>query len=227
MGSEMNMPIPRRTARMAAAVVTFAAAVAGFGPGAGYDLARAASPGDPGAAAESASPTPTNTLDYDRGGIFDEVRIRASQSPSSNDEGTEDGLFVGGEVLFDPFLSPYENWFLNILLRPRPMIGANVSTRSGTDQIYAGLTWDVPVGPLFLEASFGGTIHDGDLSLPDEDDHGVELGCRWAFHESIGFGAVLRPHWTFVVSVDHSSNNEYCDKNNGLTHVGAMVGYRF
>jgi hypothetical protein len=47
------------------------------------------------------------------------------------------------------------------------------------------------------------------------------------FRESAGIGAKLGRHWTVLAGLDHSSNNEWCDDNNGLTHVGGMIGYRF
>jgi hypothetical protein len=171
--------------------------------------------------------SPTNTLDYDHGGIFDEVRVSGSGWWQDNDGGTEGPFYIGGEVLFDPFLPPYENWFANVLLRPRPMIGVNIATDCCTDQIFAGLTWDVPVGPVFIEASFGGTIHDGDLRQPPGSADGLELGCRVLFRESAGIGVRLGPHWTVLAGADHSSNNELCDDNNGLTHIGGMIGYHF
>ena len=72
-------------------------------------------------------------------------------------EGKEDGAFITGEVLFKPVAGPFSNRFLDVLLTPRPDLGFSVSTEDGTDQVYGGFTWTVPLPwVFFLEASFGG-----------------------------------------------------------------------
>jgi len=219
---EKDMPAVRTIARLVAATLLFASADADFAlakGAAGADLARTT-------AADTTEPT--NTLDYDRGGIFDEVRVSGSGWLQNNDGGKEGPFYIGGEVLFDPFLPPHKNWLANVLLRPRPMIGVNIATNCCTDQIFAGLTWDVPAGPFFLEASFGGTIHDGQLhQAPGESGEELELGCRVLFRESAGIGVNLGRHWTALAGIDHSSNNGFCDDNSGLTHLGGMIGYHF
>ncbi len=89
-----------------------------------------------------------------------------------------------------------------------------------------GLTWDFPVyKSFFLEASFGGTIHDGPLESPG---NGLDLGCHLLFHESIGAGVDLGQHWRVLGEADHSSHANLCDGgNSGITHAGVYVGYRF
>jgi len=178
---------------------------------------------------ELASPlevSPTSTLDYNRGGIFDEVRIGSAAAYQDNDEGTEDAPIVHGQVLFDPLLQPLDNRLLDIFLRPRPHVGGLVSF-GGTSQLFAGVTWNVPLGPFFLEASFGGTIHDGTLDTPPEED-GVALGCRLLFRESVGAGVHLGRNWTIMAQWDHASHADLCgEDNNGLTHIGGSIGYRF
>lgn len=160
--------------------------------------------------------------DLGRGGIFNEVRLGVLAFWQSN-AGTEQGAYITGQVLFDPFVPHFDNWFLNVLLRPRPHIGGTASPW-GTDQLFAGLTWNVPLWrTFFAEASFGGTIHDGPLSGAQ-----VSLGCRVLFRESLGVGANIGEHWLVIAGVDHSSHTELCGQNNdGLTHIGASIGYRF
>jgi hypothetical protein len=133
------------------------------------------------------------------------------------------GVYVTGQVLFDPFVRPFDNYFLNTLLRPRPHIGGTGSF-DGPDQLFAGLTWNFPIWRgLFAEASFGGTIHNAELHNAQ-----VAVGCRVLFRESLGLGVDIGPHWRAMVGVDHSSHAELCDKDNdGLTHLGGYLGYRF
>jgi hypothetical protein len=159
--------------------------------------------------------------DYRGGGIFDEVRLGVLTFWQRNGE-SEEGIYATGQVLFDPFIGPFDNRILNIILRPRPHLGGNVSP-DGTDQIFGGITWTVPIWRLFAEASFGGTIHNGPLSGAE-----VSLGCRVLFRESIALGLQLGPHWRVVGGIDHSSHAGLCEgENDGLTHVGGSVGYRF
>jgi len=161
---------------------------------------------------------------YNSGGIFDARWLGATTFWQENDGGTQDGVFVTGQVLFDPFVAPLDNRFLDILLRPRPHLGASVSTEDGVNQLYGGLTWTVPLPSiLFLEASFGGTIHDGDL-----ENAPIALGCRLLFRESVGLGLELGAHWRVIGGVDHSSHTNLCgNDNDGLTHIGGSIGYRF
>lgn len=160
--------------------------------------------------------------DYSGGGFFDEVRLGVLGFWQQNAT-SEEGVYVTGQVLFDPFLQPFDNWFVNILLRPRPHIGGNASF-DGTDQLFAGLTWTIPIWrALFAEASFGGTIHNGPLKNAE-----VALGCRVLFRESLALGLKVNEHWRVVAGVDHSSHAELCgQENDGLTHAGVSLGYRF
>jgi hypothetical protein len=118
---------------------------------------------------------------------------------------------------------PFDNYFLNTLLRPRPHIGATGSF-DGPDQLFAGLTWNFPIWRgLFAEASFGGTLTNADLHNAQ-----IAVGCPVLFRESLGLGVDIGPHWRAMVGVDHSSHAELCDEDNdGLTHLGGYLGYRF
>lgn len=155
-------------------------------------------------------------------GILSEVRVGVLGFWQENSS-TEGGVYVTGQILFDPFVRPFDHWILNTLLRPRPHVGGTASPW-GTDQFFAGLTWTLPIGRLFFaEASFGGTIHDGPL-----ENAQVSLGCRVLFRESLSLGVNLGEHWRLMAGVDHSSHAGLCSgDNDGLTHIGSSVGYRF
>lgn len=174
--------------------------------------------------------------DSGRGGIFDEIRLGGSLHLrgdggdwTANVPAEEDGAFVQGEILFDPLWDRRsDNVFLDALLRPRPHLGATVSADDGTNQLFGGVTWQFPLGSvLFVEASFGGTIHDGELNQPPGTTE-LSLGCRVLFRESAGVGLNLGRNWRVVGFVDHSSHAGLCDDANaGITHAGGMLGYRF
>lgn len=157
-------------------------------------------------------------------GIFDEARLGTVFSVQDNDEF---GVIVSGQLFFKSFVPPFENYFANTLLRPRVHVGGNLATADdGVSQVYAGLTWNFPVfNRFFLEASFGGTLHDGPLESPGD---GLDLGCHFMFRESIGVGVDLGQRWRVVASADHSSHANLCDGgNSGITHAGVYAGYRF
>ena len=162
-------------------------------------------------------PLKSNALyeDHSGGGIFDEVRLGVLGFWQNNAESVQ-GVYITGQVLFDPFVRPFNNPFLNVLLRPRPHIGGTVSD-AGPDQLFAGLTWNVPVWRrFFVEASFGGTIHDGAA----DRSAGVARLPR-AVPREPGLGVDIGQHWRAMVGVDHSSHAELCGQHNdGLTHLG-------
>ncbi|SER42084.1 Lipid A 3-O-deacylase (PagL) [Faunimonas pinastri] len=158
--------------------------------------------------------------------IVSEFRLGASANVFYTRD-REDDVFVNPEVLFASPFPEHTNLFWDELLRPRPHVGGTIATDGGTNEAYAGLTWDFSLTHgLFFETSFGGTWHDGKLSQPWYD-HGNELGCRVLFRETAGIGYRVGRHWDVLASIDHASDASLCDKNSGLTHAGLAVGYRF
>ena len=79
----------------------------------------------------------------------------------------DSGVILSGQLYFRTFVPPFQNYLANTLLRPRVHVGGNVATGDDPiNQVYGGLTWNFPVfHRFFLEASFGGTLHDGPLEL--------------------------------------------------------------
>ena len=156
-------------------------------------------------------------------GIFDEVRLGGSFTVQDT---SPEELLINGQLFFTTFVPPFENYFLNTFLRPRPHIWTTLGTDEGTNQLSGGLTWNFPIfDHLFIEASFGGTWHDGPIDSPPGGD---DLGCHVMFRESLGLGANIGEHWRAVVLADHASHAGLCDgSNGGLTHVGFYAGYRF
>ncbi|MYZ48257.1 acyloxyacyl hydrolase [Propylenella binzhouense] len=172
--------------------------------------------------AELFSPQPVESRKF-----IDEVRVGATLFVDERDYVREEGLFVSGEVLFSRFVPEMQNPILNVLLRPRPHVGTTVSTAGKTSQIYAGLTWDIPVGKrFFVTGTFGGTVHNG-VTGEQLVQNRPETGCSVLFRESIGLGVNITDRWSIIGAIDHSSNSGLCDPNDGLTHAGIWVGYKF
>jgi hypothetical protein len=146
---------------------------------------------------------------------------------AANLEGSveEDARFViNGEALFGKLGHEYNNAVWDIILRPRPHIGFQLSPEGGTNQFYAGVTWEVPLTSwAFIETSFGGALHDG----PTDGDDPNSYGCALNFRESASLGFNLDEHTRLLFTVDHMSNGGLCDQNQGITNAGVRVGYRW
>ena len=136
---------------------------------------------------------------------------------SSNEEGGLDGNI---ELLF---VSP---GFLDIIWAPRPHVGLSVNSEGDTSQVYAGLSWEWSFwGHWFAGFSLGGSVHDGKFQTNRIDRK--ELGCRLLFRESIEIGYRFGGKHGISGFLDHISNANICDKNEGLETTGIRYGYKF
>lgn len=128
------------------------------------------------------------------------------------------------ELLFTPIDLGDWNWIGEI----RPHVGATLNFGGLESQIYAGLSWTYHVldGPVFIEGTFGGAIHNGALSgatLPARN-----LGCQALFRESASLGYDITEQASVMLTVEHSSHAGLCGKNNyGITNLGVRVGWKF
>lgn len=154
--------------------------------------------------------------------LIDEMRLGVfahNVEASSAESGTD----INVELLFRRPAIAYGNRVLDVLLRPRPHIGASINTAGDTSQVYAGFSWDMKLAPaLVLELTFGGTWHDG----PENGGAPDLYGCPLAFRESISLGLALDQRWTVYGTVTHMSNAGLCDFNSGLTSAGLRLGYK-
>lgn len=158
--------------------------------------------------------------------LFDEIRIMPNFDVGHPDR-REKGPFVNAMLLFDPLDSAHAANGLELMARPRIHVGANVSLGGDTSQFYGGFSWKVPLNDLFyLDFGIGGTLHNG--PVPNTGS-GPDLGCSLLFHEYAGVGYQIDPHWSLTMSIDHSSHASMCHgkSNQGLTHAGLAVGYKF
>jgi hypothetical protein len=165
--------------------------------------------------AQGTNQPPVFPIDEARIGVYDHNVER---------HGSEAGVDVKGELLFGRLPGAYSTPILEALLRPRPHVGGNLNFNGHTSFAYLGLTWDYQLSPrFFLEASFGGAVHDGPL-----DERGkASFGCRANFHEQAGLGYAIDRNWRVLLSWEHMSNADLCDRNRGLTNAGVRIGYMF
>ncbi|ACM36363.1 MULTISPECIES: acyloxyacyl hydrolase [Rhizobium/Agrobacterium group] len=155
--------------------------------------------------------------------VFDELRFGAVTSIQGHEHGG------AGEVtmLFDPFSRDSASGFLDSLARPRVHVGGEIGGDSLNNQIYAGFSWttDIFSSKTFIEAGFGGVIHDG--AIDEQHRNGPDLGCRVLFREYAALGYRINKTWSIMGQIEHASNADLCDPNDGMTRAGVMVGYKF
>jgi len=109
----------------------------------------------------------------------------------------------------------------------RPHVGTTVNLDGHESMVYAGLSWTVPVtNSFFVEASFGGAIHNGPLHGALEPER--NLGCSVLFRESASVGANLTESTDIMLTIEHASHAGLCgDDNRGITNLGVRVGFKF
>jgi lipid A 3-O-deacylase len=153
--------------------------------------------------------------------IFSEVRLGFlvhDEGPFSRNE--ESGYDGNLEILF---ASPR---FLDIIWAPRPHLGLSVNSDGDTSQAYFGLTWEWTFwGNWFAGFSFGGSVHDGETTTDDLTRK--ELGCHLLFRESVEGGYRFNNRHSISLFLDHISNANICDANEGLENWGVRYGYTF
>jgi hypothetical protein len=163
-----------------------------------------------------------------RGSSFpaiDEVRLGVLVTDLEPGGASEDTIAINAELLTPRIGSPYDGSILASFLHPRLHAGFTVNTEEdGVNQAYAGLTWSHDLGErLFLETTFGGAVHGGET----DDNNTDSYGCPLQFRESLSVGVHVTKQVSVMATVDHMSNANLCDENQGLTNAGVRLGYRW
>lgn len=141
--------------------------------------------------------------------------------------GKESGEDVNGEFLLR---SPS---FLSYIWSPRPHIGIDVNSDSDTSNAYIGLTWTIPLltriighrDGLFIDLSEGPSINNGIINTQNPDRK--SLGSNVLFRESFSLGYNLDEIHDVSLFLDHISNARLAERNEGITSLGARIGYKF
>jgi lipid A 3-O-deacylase len=152
--------------------------------------------------------------------FISELRVGALAHDQGFTTHKEDGVDVAAEVVFSDTGWLGDGWTL------RPNLGTDINTDGKTSQVYLGmLAGHRLFGPVFFDVGAGGAWHDGKLDTNDPDRH--SLGCRVIFHLEGDLGVDLGENWALMAHIDHISNANLCDRNEGLTNLGALISYRF
>lgn len=131
---------------------------------------------------------------------------------------------VNVELLWRPFDLGEWNWIGEF----RPHVGATINFGGLESHAYAGLSWThfIAGGPVFVEASLGGTIHNG--ALQGAIAPARSLGCQVLFRESASVGFQFTEQASMMLTVEHASHAGLCGPTNtGLTNLGLRFGWKF
>lgn len=116
--------------------------------------------------------------------------------------------------------------FLSAIGSPRPYLGFNAVT--GDDDLaffYAGLNWEAYwTNRLYTGFSLGGAVA---TDTRNSDVHDQDLGCNGLLHLVLHAGFDMTEGVTAQVYVDHFSNADLCDSNDGVETAGLRLGLRF
>ncbi|WP_170253312.1 MULTISPECIES: acyloxyacyl hydrolase [Alphaproteobacteria] len=152
-----------------------------------------------------------------RAGVTGSIQARSTFEP---------GFFPTVALYFDPLDRANAATWQDTLLRPRVHLGASINSAGEASQIFGGFNWTVDLTDRFyIDLSFGGTAHNGDNK--DDSSDGPKLGCTLMFRESAAAGFRVTDKFDIVASIDHSSNANLCAPNDGISHAGVAIAYKF
>jgi lipid A 3-O-deacylase len=135
-------------------------------------------------------------------------------------------IFSGG-VINGEFLAPSPD-FLSGIGSPRPYVGTDISLSDEAIYVlYAGLGWEAYLTQrLYLGFGAGGSINS-DKSKANDFGEVKDLGSQVLFHLQASVGFDITPNLTAQVYLNHFSNANLADSNDGLESTGLRIGMRF
>ncbi len=111
----------------------------------------------------------------------------------------------------------------------RPHLGATMSFRGGDSYGYAGLSWtfQLPVVPVFVEASGGGVLRSSMFSAAQNDPQ-RSFGCGVGLRAAASMGINLPLGASLIGTVEHLPDFGTCGTPaRANTNVGVRLGFRF
>ena len=136
-------------------------------------------------------------------------------------EGIELSPDVTGEIMLQPVGN--STWY--DILRFRPTAGVNINTDGRTSFGYLGLNFDLlNFRGIYFDGFLGGSYNDG--KTVGDPDHKA-LGGRFNFREAASLGYQFTPNWATSVYIDHQSNADIDQRNQGIETAGVRISYIF
>ena len=129
--------------------------------------------------------------------------------------------FNGGTINAE-VLAPSPS-FLEWLGAPRPYIGADVGLASDPIHFfYTGLNWETQiVKGFYLGFSAGGAL------ATDSEVGPRDLGSNLLFHLQASAGIDITETATLQIYMNHYSNAQLANSNDGIESAGVRLGFRF
>jgi len=139
----------------------------------------------------------------------------------------------------------FRNSTLNFILNPRGIVGGVFNVEGDTHQAYVALDWMYQFeNGMFVEGSFGGVGHTGNLTQATEacpagttcslagnrrylDTGEPTLGSSILFREHAEVGYRMDSGWTVSVLGAHMSNAGLDGDNDGMDFIGLRFGFDF
>jgi hypothetical protein len=149
------------------------------------------------------------------------------------------GVVTRGDALLDPasirdanvellFSVPDLNAWA-VLGELRPHLGASVSFDGQQSDVYAGLSWtvQVPVLPVFVEASAGAVLTSALLTAPS-GEASRNIGCGVGLRLAGSAGLQLPAGFSLIGTLEHLPDFGTCqDDDRAATNLMVRVGHRF
>jgi len=164
---------------------------------------------------------PYDWLEWDRNADLWEIRLGAGAYDTrffSGKDYAPDGVVVNGEVVAP---SPEA---LRIIGSPRPYIGVEGAFADDPIHVfYGGLTWQA----YFLDNVYYGFGLGGSVVSDTDVTSDRSLGSNVLFHLQFNAGIDITPQHSVQFFMNHFSNANLADDNEGLDTTGGRFVYRF
>lgn len=138
---------------------------------------------------------------------------------------------AGTDVNFEMLFTPPE--IFRPIGSPRPDIGMTINSAGETQRGYFGLTWGISLiqrlfganDNVWANGSLGGAVHNG--FVDDAPPGRKNLGSPVLFRLSLELGYQATPTVSVSAFAEHMSNANLAPQNDGMTDLGARLGFKF
>ncbi|MFC5991135.1 acyloxyacyl hydrolase [Limoniibacter endophyticus] len=118
--------------------------------------------------------------------------------------------------------------FLSGIGSPRPYLGMDLAfSDHEIHAFYGGVNWEAYWTQRFYTGFSVGGAFVSDQTKTNDLGEQKDLGSKVLFHLQASVGFDITPNWTTQVYLNHFSNANLADSNDGLESFGFRIGYRF